>query len=290
MIHRMRLRRRTAQLPPADESAHTGVAVREPVVVDQVLPVRHRAAADPDRGLDDLAIGLAGVRRRAAARQNRQRHRGRAGEHLYGRRLAERRGPTGRAHGQRLRRRACTGQPTRAGRRRLPRWPAATIRDAQRQGLAGVSFRSIHWPFRRASFARPSDQRTGQAGQDGRFSGVDIWPLGVSTEGQRQPSPATPREQTKNSCRSKEWITPGPGEEAQVDDGSGPAGLSYGTQHVVLRLQIVWRRPPRSQLGILTSSTPRKSDPCHRATKRTRHSVRHRPHHGRRRSPHRSLA
>jgi len=48
------------------EAPHTLIAVREPVIVDQVLPHRHRVAALSDTRLDELAVGLARTRRRAA--------------------------------------------------------------------------------------------------------------------------------------------------------------------------------------------------------------------------------
>ena len=59
--HRMRLEGLlTAQRD--HEATNTLVAVREAVIIDQVLPHRHRVAALGDTRLDEFAVGLARTR------------------------------------------------------------------------------------------------------------------------------------------------------------------------------------------------------------------------------------
>ena len=81
--HGMRLghcRRLGAQL--LHEATHALIALREPVVVDQVLPDRHRVAAPRHSLLDPLTVRLAGARRRIRPRPRR---RFRVGDHRNGR-------------------------------------------------------------------------------------------------------------------------------------------------------------------------------------------------------------
>jgi len=71
-------RRLTAQLP--DEAPDARIAGGEAVVVDEVLPDRHRRPPLAHEGFDPLAVGLAGAGLRAATRRRR-----RVGGRLYGR-------------------------------------------------------------------------------------------------------------------------------------------------------------------------------------------------------------
>ncbi len=81
----MTTRASTGALPAQlqHEAPHAGVASGEAVVVDQVLPDRHRVAAPLEPQLDELAVRLAGARRgRATKRWHRGRPRLGVGGHL----------------------------------------------------------------------------------------------------------------------------------------------------------------------------------------------------------------
>ena len=77
--HAARLGRRRAS-ERQHEAPHARVPRAEPVVIDQVLPDRHRVSAAPERLGDELAIRLARARSRRATRPW---HQSEVGGHLF---------------------------------------------------------------------------------------------------------------------------------------------------------------------------------------------------------------
>ena len=193
------------RLQPRHVPLHARVARREAVVVDQVLPDRHRVPARGDRPLDHLPVGLAGARLR------RRPGRGRPGRGRWTPRwpdLAPRRGrwtgrwpdlprPRGRwtprwpdltaAAGPSLAagapappRPSGTRSPSPGGPRSLPRCGAGASPASPAPPPAASSRRSRRWPSRRWAMPLPPSSTSRSLSSVGRFSDVPHWPvLGV---------------------------------------------------------------------------------------------------------------
>jgi hypothetical protein len=165
------------------EAPHAGVARGEAMLIDEVLPDRHRIAPAADGQPDQLAVGLAGARRRGTAGGGRPSRRTRrqgsgVGGHLSGRicqvgghltgpfwrRPADRRSPSRRADAGRLLDAAERPAEPPQSENLLPFVVSQDVGHADGEStLSAVA--STSW---------------GSGYLSGRFSGVDDWPvLGV---------------------------------------------------------------------------------------------------------------